>query len=204
MFGRKPMLTRIAITTLMASMLLVSAASAATIVPIGSTDMTFAGTVVVEGNLLDPADLTINGILTLIDPVIGTPVFTLEIATGAGRGVVPKWTMWQDGATVIGKGTMDDFTLIDAGTFIPAPLPSVINGLIFSATYNGDGYDGPNKFDFNGVGESSGNLVFGPEPATATWTGITVFGQTPPVPEPATMSLLALGGLAILRRRRKQ
>jgi len=47
--------------------------------------------------------------------------------------------------------------------------------------------------------------VLGPQPSACALKQIEIYASAellPPVPEPATMSLLALGGLALLRRRR--
>jgi hypothetical protein len=185
----------------MASLLLVSAASGATIVPIRGAGMTFQGKVLLEGNMLDPASLGIDGLLTLIDPPIGDPVFTLVIDKANGRGAEPKWTMFQDDIT-IGKGTMDTFVLLSAIGLVPTP-PSVVLNVVSTAMYNGTGYVGQVSFPFSELGTSTGDVVFGP--GTVEWTGITVFGD--PVnhsPEPATMSLMIVGAVVMLRRKRQK
>lgn len=201
MSRQRTSLPRIAITTLMALMLLVSSASGATIVPIGGTAMEFQGQIVL-GNLLDPAGRTADGTLTLINPVeVGDPVCTLVISTNAGPGTAPVWTMFEE-TTVIGEGTMDDFVLVDEGT--PTYPPFGRSGVIFTAVYNGDGYvPGPISFPFSEVGTSTGDAVLGL--GIQTWTGITVFGESVnPFPEPATMSLMVVGAVAMLRRKHQK
>jgi hypothetical protein len=181
----------------MASMLLVSAASAEPIGPLGSTGMTFQGQVVLGGNLSDPADRTVDGTLTLIVDC----TVTLVIATNS-PGDTPEWTMLED-ASKIGEGTMDDFGVVSEGS--PTFPPFGRSGVMFTARYNGTGYVDfdPFEFDFSEVGTSTGDALLGLD--ILTWTGTTVFGEEIIItPEPATMSLLGIGAVAMLRRKRQK
>jgi hypothetical protein len=180
----------------MASMLLASAASAEPIGPIGSTGMTFQGQVVLGGNLSDPADRTVDGKLTLIVDC----TVTLVIATNS-PGLTRCGRCCRAVPRTIGEGTMDDFGVVSEGS--PTFPPFGRSGVVFTAMYNGTGYDDSAAFPFSEVGTSTGDAVLGLE--ILTWTGTTVFGEEIIItPEPATMSLLGIGAVAMLRRKRQK
>ncbi len=119
---------------------------------------------------------------TLADPVLGQ-----DEGTSGARSVTLEGLTAGMYALAVGSDTKD-------------ATAEALTGIADA----GFGSDGPMTFAFGGEVVAAGDLVVGydPDDGNNKGNGLGVVAIAP-VPEPATMSLLAMGGLAVLRRRRR-
>ena len=91
-------------------------------------------------------------------------------------------------ATLTGIKTED---FLGGGVYVPVTGQDVIgNGVNYKLWTNIEAGMGQEDWIYDLTGTLSGS-------------GLGIYGLSLPIPEPATMSLLVLGGLAVIRRRRK-
>ncbi len=116
---------------------------------------------------------------------LGQMIARQDGLVGSDVGLGPAFTygQWQRYETVLDFGSRTMTALLDGTPFATGPMLNA-------------------STDLTDVGLGISNTL--PDvPAIAYWDNLSVVSSAAPVPEPATMSLLAAGGLALLRRRRK-
>ena len=136
----------------------------------------------------DAATLTAVGVLDNSDPLVGGRTDFEGIPVDASS-VLVKYTYWGD-ANFDGKVTFDDYDIIDYYYWFPLPAAQM-------GWWTGDfDYDG--NVDFDDYDKIDYAYWFQGAPLAG---GLKLAGVV--APEPATLALLALGGLATLLRRRR-
>ena len=135
----------------------------------------------------DPDDLTAVGVLDNTDPKVGGKA-TFEGEAVDETAVLVKFT-WGGDANLDGIVDANDYDVIDKMYLFP-PVPDNMGWWTGDFTYDG-------AIDANDYDRIDKAYLFQTGPLEAGDGAAPV-----PTPEPGTLSLLALGGLALLRRRR--
>lgn len=147
-------------------------------------------------------DNTTTGLATLWDPTILTKTKNVSFSWG-----------WSNGLPGYGPQTRDATPLIDL-TADPLPVNGLGPGESLQVQFGTSLLDGSTIFDYLnsfGGGTDTGAFSIGFHAISASAVGGSSLSGTvfwsdnlpvAPTPEPATLGLLALGGVAMLRRRR--
>ncbi|MCY2926374.1 MAG: PEP-CTERM sorting domain-containing protein [Planctomycetota bacterium] len=127
---------------------------------------------------------------------------TIHFTNAIDNDTAYSWTSYQ-----VNVYMNKTFTLSDVAVTVPGSwsVSGVVQPLLTSSTiYDGDG----NVWAFAGTMSFVGGTPIAPTGAItfdykATFAGGALFSQEmTPIPEPVTMGMLAMGGLAMLRNRR--
>ncbi len=132
----------------------------------------------------DAGLLTAVGVLDNSDPDVGGKTTFAGEAVDA-TSVLVKYTYWGD-ANLDGKVDANDYDIIDRN-FLFTPTPENTGWWTGDFTYDG-------AIDANDYDRMDRAFLFQGAPLTG--------GGAVPTPEPATLALLAVGALALVRRRR--
>ena len=134
----------------------------------------------------EPEKLTAVGVLDNSDPLVGGRT-TLEGEPVDASSVLVKYTYWGD-ANFDGRVTFDDYDVIDYYYWFPLPADQM-------GWWTGDlDYDG--NVDFDDYDLIDYAYWFQGAPLVGDGLGT--------VPEPATLTLLALGGLALAAKKKRR
>jgi len=195
---------------------LTQVSSAAVIqIQLGGVDLTYQGTNIVDGGTSDPDELT-NAIFLVDDLEVGqdTNDVTLDlrvpgvqnISTGGGQV-----NSQAGGFMDLQLGDGEFLTLaLDSATVVYLPTTSLMQFVFVGSLASSTGQNLPYEISIDDpIGISFSTRIT--EPISHSGGFVTAFksagtgeiqGFGVGIPEPATMGMLALGGLALLRRRR--
>lgn len=161
---------------------------------IGTNFNNGTGTATLSNWLIAPTDtLGAGGVLTFWTRTVATPAFpdrlqVWQSTNGASANV---------GATATSTGDFTTLLLDINPTYLVSGTGSFPNAWT-QFTINLTGANVTGRLAFRYFVENGG-----PGGANSDYIGIDTVNYAAPVPEPATMATLALGGLALLRRRKK-
>jgi hypothetical protein len=156
----------------------------------------------VINDLIDLPSMTLGIITDLGGGIIVSPLSTtgsLTITPDGGGASVMTASVANGGSLYIGS-TYVAYSAVQDDLNVTSYTAAYSNAIDDFATYDALGYD----FDLSFTGQASGSvdlyaLLTSGAPGSASGT---ISGQMSIVPEPATICLLGLGGLALFRRRK--
>jgi len=187
-------------------------------IQLGGVDLTYNGTEIIDGGASDPDQLT-NATFMIDGVQVGDPDttdVTLDLRIPGVAGIPDtggKVTSAAGGTLDLQLGDGQYLSLeLDAATVLYQQETSTIGFAFACSAATNAGLNLPHEISIDNpigisfstritepVSQSNGSIDFFQSAGTGEIQGFGVG-----VPEPATMGLLAFGGLALLRRRRNQ
>ncbi|MEO6437233.1 MAG: PEP-CTERM sorting domain-containing protein [Tepidisphaeraceae bacterium] len=136
-------------------------------------------------------------------------VYLADVRTDGINGGIQKWArnvgtnVWELQYTMTGVG--NGLTTIGGGAAGVHGLTGYINGLnqavLFATGFDGAGANQTKLFTLTDIGAASPYTTLATSAVNTAFRGVEI-ALLPPIPEPTTLGLFSLAGLALIRRRR--